>query len=80
MTPLPKDISDSQLIAFIDDWATLMEREDYEAAFELTDHIEAMGWTPKLIGEVVKAYGEGEPTQKVTVEGVSTDITHQSRL
>ncbi len=80
MTPLPKDVSDSQLIAFIDQWASLMEREDYEAAFNFTAHIETMGWTPVLIEEVVKAYGDAEPTQKVTLIGAPTDIVQRKKV
>ena len=80
MTPLPKDVSDSQLIAFIDEWAGMLEREDYQAAFAFTDHIGAMGWTPTLIGEVIKAYGDGEPTQRVTVKGVPTDINQRKEV
>ena len=80
MTPLPKDVSDLELIAFIDEWARLMEREDYETAFNFTDHIEPMGWTPALIREVIKAYGDAEPTQKVTVEGFPTDMTQQKEV
>ena len=38
MTSLPATATDADLIAFVDQWAALLEREDYEAAFALTDH------------------------------------------
>lgn len=80
MTPLPGTTSDSDLIAFVDGWASLLEREDYEAAFRYTDHVPAMGWTPALIREVIKAYNEANPDQRVTVDGISTDITQRKEV
>jgi hypothetical protein len=80
MAPLLAAVSDSELIAFIDRWAALLEREDYEAAFALTGHIPEMGWTPTLIGEVIKGYGEASPGQKVTVKGVATDISQRKEV
>jgi hypothetical protein len=32
MAHLPKSATDDELIRFVDNWATLMEKEDYEAA------------------------------------------------
>jgi hypothetical protein len=80
VTPLPKTVSDSELIAFIDGWAALMEREDYQAAYAFTDHTPEMGWTSSLIREVIKAYGDADPSQRVTVEGVPTDITQRKKV
>ena len=57
-----------------------MESEDYEAAFLYTEHVSEMGWTPVLIREVVKAYGDAEPNQKVTFTGRPTDITQRKRV
>src|SRR5438128_1447468 len=74
MNPLPLNVSDAELISFADQWARLMEAEDYEAAFAFTEHISGMGWTPDLIREVVKAYGDALPTQRVTLLGEPTDI------
>lgn len=56
-----------KIIEFIDYWTFLLEQGDYIAAFNLTTHDSAMGWTPELIREVIKEYGDSEPTQKVTV-------------
>ena len=80
MTPLSASISDAELIAFIDSWAALLEREDYAGAFAATDHIPEMKWTPSLIREVIKSYGDADPTPRVTVEGVPTDITQRKRV
>jgi hypothetical protein len=80
MKPLPTSTSDEELLAFIDGWAMLMEREDYAAAFAYTDHIAEMGWTPALIREVVKAYGDGRPDQKVTVRGVPSDVSQRKEV
>jgi hypothetical protein len=71
MTPLLATVTDEELIAYIDRWAALLEREDYEAAFEFTDHMDT-GWDPEGIEEVIKSYDEADPKQKVTVEGVPT--------
>ena len=80
MAPLPAAVSDPELIAFIDCWAALLEREDYEAAFASTDHIPEMRWTPALIREVIQSYGEARPDQKVTLDGVATDISQRKRV
>jgi hypothetical protein len=80
MEPLPATSTDEQIIAFIDGWAALLEREDYEAAFGRTDHIPEMKWTPSLFREVVKSYGDADPHQRVTLNGVPTDITQRKRV
>ena len=77
MQPLPSTVSDAELIQFIDAWAAHLEREDYDAAFRHTEHVAHMGWTPALIREVIKAYGDGLPTQRVTVAGVPSDVSQQ---
>jgi hypothetical protein len=80
MKPLPLHISDNQLLDFIDEWVSLLEREDYEAAYHHTDHNQAMHWTPELIREVIKAYDEGLSDQKVTLKGIATDITQHKEV
>ncbi|MEW4456432.1 hypothetical protein AB1L30_27460 [Bremerella sp. JC817] len=57
-----------------------MELEDYDAAFAFTEHIPEMKWTPTLIRDVVKAYGDAEPTQRVTVIGKPTDVTQRKNV
>ncbi len=80
MAPLAATVADAELIALIDRWAALLEREDYEAAFSFTDPIPEMRWTPALIREVIKNYGEADPNQRVTVDGVPTDITQRKTV
>ncbi|WDP88322.1 MAG: hypothetical protein HUN04_00590 [Desulfobacter sp.] len=80
MKPLPNDISDERLIAVIDEWAALMEAEDYHAAFYFTDQVSEMAWTPELYRKVVKGYGDALPKQKVTVQGKPTDITQRKEV
>ena len=80
MGPLPANVSDAELIALIDRWAALLEREDYAGAFGFTDHIPEMGWTPELIREVIKSYGDADPGQRVTVGGVPTDISQRKAV
>jgi len=69
--------TDDDLISFIDGWAGLLERGDYDAAFSYTDHIPEMGWSATLIREVIKAYGEASSDQCVTVQGRPTDVTQR---
>jgi hypothetical protein len=45
MIHLLSSATDQELVVFVDEWAALMEREDYEAAFAHTDHIAEMKWT-----------------------------------
>jgi hypothetical protein len=80
MAHLPSNATDEDLIAFADRWATLMESEDYTAAFTFTSHIPEMKWTPSLVREVVKAYGDAQPTQKVTLHGNATGITQRKEV
>lgn len=73
MRPLARDISDEDLLAVIDEWAGLMEAEDYTAAFEFTRQRPDMGWTAETYREVIKAYGDCLPSQHVTVRGKPGD-------
>jgi hypothetical protein len=80
MNALLASASDNEMLRFIDGWAALLEREDYAAAFAYTDHDPAVGWTPDLIRELIKTYGERRPDQKVTVEGVPSDVTQRKEV
>ena len=77
---LTSTASDNEILQFIDDWAALLEREDYDAAFAYTDHDPATGWTPNLIRETIKAYGHRRPDQRVTVSGVPSDVTQRKEV
>lgn len=75
MTPVPHDISDAGLIAFIDAWAGLLEREDYAGALMWTAHEPSQRWTAALLREVVETYGSTPRAgQRVTVSGTPTAI------
>lgn len=67
--------TNEEVLEFIDSWALLLEMEDYNAAFDLIKHSPEVGWTSQLIKEVIKAYGDGDSTQKVTLlnNGLATD-------
>ena len=80
MRTFPADVTDDELIRFIDGWAGLLEREEYVAAFAYTDHIREMGWTADLIRQVITAYGEADPCQRVTVGGTPMDITQRKAV
>lgn len=77
---LPADATDADLIAIVDRWAGLLEAEDYQAAFEVTGHVAEMGWTPDLIRRVIKAYGDADPAQRVTVGGEPTDVNQRKEV
>jgi len=80
MTPLPANTADEDLIRFVDRWAAHLEREEYAAAFAMTDHEPAMQWTPELVREVIKRYGDAVPSQRVTVDGKPTDISQRKEV
>ncbi|HVE78056.1 MAG TPA: hypothetical protein VNA89_04295 [Gemmatimonadaceae bacterium] len=80
MTPLRRDASDADLLAYVDRWAALLEAEDYEAAFALTDHDPIAGWAPELLREVIKGYAEASTSQKVTLEGQPTDVRQRKEV
>lgn len=77
MSHLPLNASDEELVRFVDGWARLLEAEDYDGAFAYTSHSPCMHWSPELLREVVKGYDESLPTQRVTVDGVATDISQR---
>ena len=65
MTPFPQDVSDTELLAFVERWVALLAQEDYEAASALPDHHSPQHiLTPDAIREAVRLHG-----QRVTLEG-----------
>ncbi|HYW79627.1 MAG TPA: hypothetical protein VE890_08620 [Thermoguttaceae bacterium] len=80
MTPLPYDATDEELIGYVDQWAALLEIENYQLAAQFTDHVPEMKWTSELIQEIIKNCGECRPDQKVTVAGKPTDITQRKEV
>lgn len=80
MEALPETATDADLIAFADRWAALMEHEDYAAAHAFTEQDAYQGWTPDLMRQVVKSYGDAREDQRVTVAGVPSDITQRKKV
>jgi hypothetical protein len=80
MEPLPDSITDAELIALVDRWAALLEREDYASAFAFADRDPDQGWTADLLREVIKAYGEAREDQRVTVAGIPSDVTQSKEV
>lgn len=80
MSHLPRNASDRDLISLIDGWAELMEREDYNAAFQYVEHVPEMRWTPALLRQVIKSYGDARDDQRVTLAGKPTDISQRKEI
>lgn len=80
MELLSETATDAELIAWVDHWAALLEREDYAAAHAFTDHDAHQGWSPTLMREVIKGYGEARGEQRVTVAGVPGDVTQRKEV
>jgi hypothetical protein len=79
-TLLPDDASDATILAAVDRWAALLEAEQYDAAFDATEHDPARGWTADLIRQVITQYGDAEPGQKVTLDGKPSDVRQRKRV
>lgn len=80
MKLFPIQITDEALIAVVNQWAALLEREDYQGAYVHTAHVPDMDWRPDLIRRVIKDYGNAETDQRVTVHGEPTDITQRKEV
>jgi len=76
MTPLNLAATEDELIRYVDRWVSHLEQEDYDGAMRMIDHDPA--WTPELIRNIIKSYGEGNPSQRATLEAAATDI-HQRK-
>ncbi len=72
--------TDKEVLDYIDDWASLLEREDYEAAFNHTKQKKSLGWSPELIKSVIKSYADCEPLQKVTLFNNGLSIDGQGKI
>ena len=75
MILLPHSSTDGQLLEIVHKWVQLLEAEKYEEACLLIGCTDNSGWSAELIKQCIKSYGEAIPTQKVTFEGKSTDIS-----
>ena len=74
------DATDEEILKYIDEWASLLEKEDYEGTFYFTQHKKKSGWTPELIKLVIKSYADCEPFQKVTVSNNGLSIDGQGNI
>jgi hypothetical protein len=80
MTLFPSTISDADIIAYVDGWASLLEAGDYQGAYDATAHSAEMSWTPELIQVVIEQYGDAEPSQHVTVVGTPPDVRQRKEV
>lgn len=78
MTQLHPDSTDEQLVAYIDEWVSHLEAENYEGALGMVRS--RPGWTPELLRKVVKSYGKASVGQKATVEAKPTDVSQRREV
>ena len=50
------------------------EAEEYDRALSFTLQDQGGHWTADLLKRVIKSYGDAAPDQRVTVDGVPTDV------
>ena len=79
MKLLPVAASDAELIAFVDQWTGLLQREDYEGAHAFTDHVRS-GLSAEQIREAIKGYGQARPDQRATLSGMPSDVTQHKLI
>ena len=79
-TTLPPDITDEELLAYIDGWVVLLAREDYRAAFNYTYHRREMRMTPALLRDLIKGHGTSDPRQRVTLKGSASQYSQRRRV
>lgn len=66
MPLLPLNVSDSEIIAFVDRWVVLLEQEDYGAACDFVRRDAApSNWTADDIREAIRRHGD-----RATLQGI----------
>jgi hypothetical protein len=71
---VPEAATDAEIIAAVEGWLRLLEREDYEAAAAEIDAPPGGVWTPELLRHCVNYHGYGDRNDhRVTLTGVSRD-------
>jgi hypothetical protein len=87
MSHLSYDATNDAIIAFIDEWVTLLEAEDYDRAYAFTAHTAGNKLTPSSFRDHVKqqatlhsqcfdeSYGTLDPQCRVTLHGMPTHMT-----
>ena len=76
--PLPDSTTDADLVALVNEWVMLLEREDYAGALAFIEH--EPSWTPEMLRDVIKTYGEARKSQRVTLLGVPSDVTQRKEV
>jgi hypothetical protein len=59
MVTLDHSASDEEILAVVRRWVSLLASQDYQSAFELTDH--DASWTSDLMRRVIEGYGLPDP-------------------
>jgi hypothetical protein len=81
MVILPETAKDAEIIAAVEDWLRLLEREDYAAAAPEIDCPPGGVWTPELLRKYVNFQGYGDRSNyRVTLTGVSRDRVIDGRI
>lgn len=81
MIILPETATDADIIAAVEDWLRLLEREDYAAACAEIDSSPGGGWAPELLRNCVNNHGYGDRSDyRVTLTGVSRDRVIGGRI
>ena len=81
MVILPETATDAEIIAAVEDWLRLLEREDYVAAAAEIDSPPGGAWTPELLRKCVNFHGYGDRSNyRVTLTGVSRDRIVDGRI
>ena len=78
MNSLQKTSTDDEFIEHVNRWVKLLESEDYQSAFSMFETSES--WTPNLLKDVIKTYGDEDPDQKVTLLAAPTDIEQRKNV
>jgi len=78
MIILPITSTDAEIIAAMDAWVTKLEVEDYTGAMAMVEC--DPGWSDDLLRQIIKAYGDALPTQRVTLEARPTDVSQRKAV
>jgi len=86
MAHFPYDVSNDDIVAFVDEWVKLLEAEDYDQAFRFTAHAKGSTLTPTSFRDHVLQqaelnascfdddYGELPSSHRVTLDGKPTPM------
>jgi hypothetical protein len=78
---LPESATDSDIIAAVEAWLSLLEREDYVAACAAVDSPPGGVWTPEILRSCVNYHGFSERSDhRVTLTGVVREQNIDGRI